>query len=60
MIIMMSISLVIMYFTVPNLTAVTWTGVTMLCVAIWAWRYPSTKEIHDYRKKAGLRVAWLK
>ena len=60
MIIMMSISLVIMYFTVPNLTAVTWTGITMLCVAIWAWRYPSTKVIHDYRKKAGLRVAWLK
>ena len=30
MIIMMSISLVIMYFTVPNLTAVTWTGITML------------------------------
>ena len=60
MIIMMSISLVILWYSLHNFHGTLWTGVTMLCVAIWAWRYPATKEIHDQRKKDGVRIAWLK
>ena len=60
MVIMMSISLVIMWYSLQNFNAVLWTGLTMLGVSIWALRYPSTKEIHDQRIKDGKRVAWLK
>ena len=60
MVIMMSISLAIMWHSLHNVNAVLWTGLTMLLVSIWAWRYPATKEIHDKRIKDGKRVAWLK
>lgn len=60
MVIMMSISLAIMWYSLQNFNAVLWTGLTMLGVSIWALRYPSTKEIHDQRIKDGKRIAWLK
>ena len=60
MVIMMSISLAIMWYSLQNFNAVLWTGLTMLGVSICALRYPSTKEIHDQRIKDGKRVAWLK
>ena len=60
MVIMMSISLAIMWHSLHNVNAVIYTGLTMLCVSIWAWRYPSSKKIHDTRIKEGKRIAWLK
>ena len=41
MLAVMSSSLLIMWFSTGNLKAVFWAGITMLAVAIWAWRYPS-------------------
>jgi len=40
---MMSSSLLIMYFTVPNIKAVIYAGITMALVAtfVW-WKYPSS------------------
>ena len=60
MVIMMSISLAIMWHSLHNVNAVIYTGITMLCVCIWALRYPSSKEIHDNRIKEGKRISWLK
>ena len=60
MVIMMSISLTILWHSLHSIPAIVWTGLIMLAVAIWGWRYPGTKEIHDQRIKEGKRVAWLK
>ena len=60
MIVTMTSSLVIMWFTTGNLKAIAWTGGFMVLVAIWAWRYPGSVEEHKRRVDAGERVAWLK
>ena len=59
MLLTMSSSLCIMMFTVP-LRGVVWSGVFMLGVAIWAWRYPDTVEEHNRRKKNGEKIGWIK
>ena len=56
---MMTSSLVIMYFTVP-LKGVIYSGIFMLLVCIWGWRYPGSPEEYDRRKAAGKRIAWLR
>jgi len=58
MLAMMSTSLIIMSFTVP-VRGVVYTGIFMLLVAIWAWRYPSSVEEHDARIAAGKKVGWF-
>ena len=58
MLAMMSTSLIIMSFTVP-VRGVVYTGIFMLLVAIWAWRYPSSVEEHDARIVAGKKVGWF-
>lgn len=60
MILTMSSSIAIMWFTTGNLKAIAWTGGFMVLVAIWAWRYPGSHEEHALRKAEGRRVAWLK
>ena len=58
MLAMMTTSLVIMMFTVP-VKGVVYTGIFMVCVAVWAWRYPSSVEEHDRRIAAGKKVGWF-
>lgn len=60
MLVTMSTSLLVMWFTTGNIKAVIGTGVFMLLVAIWAWRYPNSAEEYQRRVDAGKRVAWLK
>lgn len=60
MILTMSSSLIFMWFGTGNVKAVIWTGVFMLLVAVWAWRYPNSEAEYQRRKDAGLRIAWLK
>jgi uncharacterized membrane protein YbaN (DUF454 family) len=59
MILTMSSSLIIMYFTVP-ITGVIFTGITMVLVAAWAWRYPSSVEEYQRRKDSNERIGWFK
>jgi uncharacterized membrane protein YbaN (DUF454 family) len=59
MILTMMSSLVIMWFTTGNLTAIVWIAAFMLLVAGWAWRYPGSKEEHSFRIKNNKRIAWL-
>ena len=35
-------------------------AVCMTCVAIWAWRYPSSVEDYNTRIQAGKRIGWIK
>ena len=58
MLAMMTTSLIIMSFTVP-VKGVVYTGIFMLCVAIWAWRFPSSVEEHDNRIEAGRKIGWF-
>lgn len=59
MIAVMSSSLAIMYFTLP-ITAVAYSGVCMVLVAIWAWRYPGSLDEYFDRKNRGERIGWIR
>ena len=56
---MMSLSLILMMLGTVPLRGVVYTGIFMLCVAIWAWRYPSTPEEHDLRLEQGRKIGWF-
>jgi uncharacterized membrane protein YbaN (DUF454 family) len=58
MLAMMTTSLIIMSFTVP-VKGVVYTGIFMACVAVWAWRYPSSVEAYDKRISDGKKVGWF-
>ena len=58
MLAMMSTSLIIMSFTVP-IKGVVYTAIFMVCVAVWAWRYPSSVEEHDKRIAEGRKIGWF-
>jgi uncharacterized protein len=59
MVVTMLTSLTIMWFTTGNLIAITWTGVFMLAVIVWGWRYPGSEAEWQRRKDEGKRIAWL-
>jgi uncharacterized membrane protein YbaN (DUF454 family) len=60
MILVMGSTLLFTWFATGNIKAIVWSGVFMLLVAVWAWRYPGSVEEHDARVKAGNKVGWLK
>ena len=60
MIATMTSSLVIMWFTTGNIIAILGSGVFMLLVAIWGWRYPGSEEEYQRRVTEGERITWLK
>jgi uncharacterized membrane protein YbaN (DUF454 family) len=60
MLFMMSTSLITMSLTNVPTRGIIYTTLFMLCVAIWAWRFPSSVEEHDRRKENGEKIGWLK
>lgn len=60
MLLTMTVSLFVMWISTNNLNAVAGTGVFMLLVAIWAWKYPGSVEEWQKRKNSGKKIAWLK
>jgi hypothetical protein len=60
MLVTMSSSVAVLWFTTGNPKAVLWSGGFMVLVAIWAWRFPGSEAIHTERKRLGKRIAWLK
>jgi uncharacterized protein len=58
MLAMMGTSLLIMSFTVP-VKGVVYTGIFMACVAVWAWRYPSSVAAYDQRIAEGKKIGWF-
>ena len=58
MLAMMGTSLLIMSFTVP-VKGVVYTGIFMACVAVWAWRYPSSVAVYDQRIAEGRKIGWF-
>ena len=47
---MMSTSLIIMYTTDIPINGIVYTGIFMLFVAVWAWRFPGSTAEFDRRK----------
>jgi uncharacterized membrane protein YbaN (DUF454 family) len=60
MLLTMSTTLLITGLATGNVLAVAWTGVFMVAVAVWAWRYPNSEEEYQRRVDAGQKIAWLK
>lgn len=56
---MMSLSLVLMYTGNVPARGIIYTGIFMACVAVWAWRYPSSVEEHDLRIAQGRKIGWF-
>lgn len=56
---MMSLSLVLMTISGVKPIGIISTGIFMLLVAIWAWRWPSTVEEHDLRLEQGRKIGWF-
>ena len=60
MIIVMSSSLLFLWFTTENIKAVAWSGGFMALVAVWAWRYPGSVTEQERRVRTGEKIAWFK
>jgi uncharacterized protein len=60
MLIMMSSSLIIMFFTGVPTRGIIYTAVFMAFVAIWAWRYPGSVTEYERRLENKERIGWLK
>jgi len=60
MLVTMSSSVAVLWFSTGNINAVLWSGSFMALVAIWACRYPGSHEEHAKRVKLGKKIAWLK
>ena len=58
MLAMMSTSLIVMSFTVP-VRGIVYTGIFMLCVAVWAWRFPGSVAEHNKRIEDGRKIGWF-
>jgi uncharacterized membrane protein YbaN (DUF454 family) len=59
MLAMMSSSLGIMYFTHVPTRGIVYTSIFMLCVAVWAWRWPGSVAEHDRRIAEGQKIGWF-
>jgi uncharacterized membrane protein YbaN (DUF454 family) len=59
MLAMMSSSLLIMFFTGVALKGILYSGVFMILVAIWAWKYTRSVAEHDRRIVEGKKVGWF-
>ena len=55
----MDASLIILWFTTHNWRLVAGLGISMVLVAIWALKYPSTTEEYDERKATGKKIGWF-
>lgn len=59
MLAMMSTSLVLMWSSGVKPIGIISTALFMACVALWAWRYPSSVEEHDRRIAEGRKIGWF-
>lgn len=59
MIASMSLSLVLMFATGVPSRGIVYTGIFMLLVAVWAWRFPNTIKEYDHRIASGRKIGWF-
>ena len=59
MLITMSVSLVIMWFTGVKPIGILSTAIFMALVAVWAWRFPGSIDEYDKRIVEGRKIGWF-
>ena len=59
MLAMMTTSLIIMFVTGVKPIGILSTGIFMLLVAVWAWRFPGSVEEYDLRIAEGRKIGWF-
>lgn len=59
MIIVMSSSLTMMYFSGVPARGILFSGIFMFFVAVWAWRFPGSVDEYDKRIAEGRKVGWF-
>ena len=59
MLVTMSVSLLIMWFTGAKPIGILSTAIFMALVAVWAWRFPGSTEEYDRRIAAGKKIGWF-
>ena len=60
MLITMSISLIIAWFTIESWIIFNIILMLMIGTLLLGWRYPGSEEEYNRRKKSGQKIAWLK
>jgi hypothetical protein len=56
----MTVSLVLMWSSGVAEKGIVYTGIFMLLVAVWAWRYPSSPDEYDRRLAENRKIGWLR
>ena len=59
MLITMSVSLIIMWFTGVKPIGILSTAVFMALVAVWAWRFPGSVDEYEKRIAGGRKIGWF-
>lgn len=59
MIASMTLSLLLMFVGNVSILGIVYTGMFMACVAVWAWRFPSSIEEYDRRIATGRKIGWF-
>lgn len=59
MLVTMSVSLVIMFFTGVKPVGILSTAIFMALVAVWAWRFPGSTDEYDQRILQGRKIGWF-
>lgn len=59
MVVVMSSTLVFLWFSTGNLKAVAWSGSFMALIALWAWKFPNTVDEWKKRKENGEKISWF-
>ena len=59
MLVTMSVSLLIMFFTGVKPIGIISTAIFMGLVAIWAWRFPGSIAEYDRRIAEGRKIGWF-
>lgn len=59
MVVVMSISLITMIFTLPIKVPI-YSAITFLIIITWAFRYPGSVEEYDRRVREGKKIGWFK
>ena len=60
MVAVMTTSLLVFWFTVGNVKATIYMGITFALIVTWAWRYPGSRKEAQRRIDAGEKIGWLK
>lgn len=59
MLVTMSVSLIIMWFTGVKPIGILSTGIFMMFIAVWAWRFPGSIAEYDLRIAQGRKIGWF-